>query len=318
MLYVTTRNKTDSYTDYRTIFADFAPNGGQYLPLRIPKLEKNQIKNMKQQSFGQTVAFILNLFFNGRISAWDVDCSIGKIPAKIISTNQRVFLAKLWDNPSGDYNYICKQIYKKLSSGERLEPTNWASTAIRISVIFGLYGMMCQNQIHNFDLCICSENHMDITAALYARYMGLPSRKIICSCNDNGSLWELFHRGELNCATLSDNDDLREIEQLIYVVLGYDQMQKFTEAFQSKQIFRISSENLMLLNDALFVSVVGNDRAESIISTFSSANNVILNSSAALSFGGLQDFRSKTGESVPALLLWDRSAVNSIPVTNNN
>ena len=61
------------------------------------------------------------------------------------------------------------------------------------------------------------------------------------------------------------------------------------------------------LNDGMFVSVVGKDRVDSLISSIYRSNECILDPYTAISYGGLQDYRAKTGESCPTVLLWERS-----------
>lgn len=302
MLYTTTRSKADTYTDYRTLFEDRAPNGGFFVPFCIPKLDDRQLADLEDKSFGETVAFILNLFYSGRITAWDVDCSIGKVPVKIIAVDHKVFLAKLWDNPQGNYSCFSHKIYEKLSDGKASEVSEWANIAIRISFLFGIYGLLKKMHVESFDISVNSGNFSLPMAVWYARYMGLPVRKIICTCDDSGLLWEFLHRGELDTELL---DSKSCVERLIYSTLGYEEIQKYMGVLEQKGIYRVSSEQLSLLSRDLFVSVVGKNRSDSAIASFYAANKVRLDSGAATSYCGLQDYRSKTGESTPTVLLSD-------------
>lgn len=304
MLYATTRSKTDTYTDYRTLFEDRAPNEGFFVPFRMPRLNADQITGMQEKSFGETVADVLNLFYSGRITSWDVDCSIGKMPVKTISADHKVLLATLWDNPQGHYFNMCNRIYDKLSEGNGLELTEWANIAIRISFLFGLYGILQKMQIKTFDISVNSIDFSLPLAAWYARYMGLPVRKIICTCNDTSPIWEFFHRGELNTAMLGSESC---VERLIYTVLGIEEVQKYMEISAQQGIYHISAEQLKLLNQDVFISVVGKNRSDSAISSFYAANDVLLDPYAAASYCGLQDYRSKTGESILTVMLSDFS-----------
>lgn len=306
MLYTTTRSKTDTYTDYRTLFEDRAPNGGFFVPFFIPKLDDSQIADLEEQSFGETVSFVLNLFYSGRINAWDVDCSVGKIPAKIVAVDHKVFLANLWDNPQGDYSYFSNKIYEKLSEGKSSQLSEWANIAIRISFLFGVYGLLKKMQIQSFDISVNSGDFSLPMAVWYARYMGLPVRKIICTCDDSSLLWEFLHRGELDTEML---DSKSGVERLIYSTLGNEEVQKVMGVLEQKGIYRVSSEQLKLLSQDLFVSVVGKNRSDSAISSFYAANDVLLDANAASSYCGLQDYRSKTGESIPTVLFSDFSPV---------
>lgn len=313
MLYLTTRSKTDSYTDYRTLFEDKAPNGGFFIPYQIPQLDPKQISELKTKSFGETVAFILNLFYAGRITAWDIDCCIGKMPVQLVSANQRIFLAKLWGNPEKSYQFICRKIYAKLCADERDECTNWAYIAIRVSVLFGIYGILQNSGIKSFDICVNSNFLSDAMAVWYARYMGLPIGRIICSGSENGIIWDLFYKGELNTSELlSDSADHTAVERLIFAAIGFDETQKFVDASNKKGIYRVSADRLKELNRGMHIFVVSKERSAYVLSAFLAANGILLDPFAAESCGGLQDFRSKTGESTNTVLLWDHSPVHFV------
>ena len=306
MLYVTTRNKTDSYTDYRTLVEDMAPNGGFFIPFRVPQLDENQLRCIKEKTFGQTVADILNLFYAGRITSWDVDCNIGKMPVKIVATDHRLLLAKLWDNSCGSYDYLRSKIYQKLCDENKVEITQWASIAIRISVLFGVYNILQKNEIKSFDICVNTGDFSDPMAAWYARYMGLPIRKIICTCDDSSPVWDFIHRGEFNTSLVNA---VPGIERLICAELGFEYVQKYLDACKSKGTYYVPADLLPVLNKDIFVSVVGKERADSVVGAFYAANKTILDPCTAFSYGGLQDYRAKTGESIPTVLLWDFSPV---------
>ena len=63
MLYVTTRNKYDTYTAYKANQSDRGPDDGLYLPFRFPELSQEEIQGLAEQSFCQRIANVLNLFF---------------------------------------------------------------------------------------------------------------------------------------------------------------------------------------------------------------------------------------------------------------
>lgn len=307
MLYVTTRSKTDSYTDYRTLFDNRAPDGGYFLPFRMPKLSQNQLMDLRTQTFGQNVSFILNLFFSGRITSWDVDCCIGKRPADVISVNHRVLLARLWDNPSGQYRYLCDRLFEKLCAEKNNMPTEWAYIAIRIAVLFGIYGILSDQQIETFDICVPCGDFSDPMAAFYARDMGLPIGNIICVCNDDSPVWDFLHRGELDTGEMSKQNEHAPLalERLIYATLGYEQTQKYLEKTAQEDVYHILPEQLTVLNKGIFVCVVGEERASSVQAAFKGSHHYKIDARTAAAYGGLQDYRFKFGESNFTLLLWD-------------
>ena len=317
MLYATTRSKTDTYTAHRTLFEDRAPDGGFFVPFRMPNVD---IQSLKENSFSEAVAEILNVFFSTGITAWDVDCCIGKSAARIISMPHRVLLAHFWNNPDGDYGYICRRLHEKLCGEIAASVTDWANVAIRISVLFGIYTILHKMGIDQFDLTVNTGDFSIPVAAWYARKMGLPIGTIICACNDNSAAWDFIHRGELNTAmctvkTVTPELDVANpfgVERLIYESFGLEEAGKYVEASCRNRIYQIRPDMTQNIGQGMFVSVVGKDRIEAVMNSVYRSNDCILDPYTAVSYGSLQDYRAKTGESWPTVLLWDRSPVRDM------
>ena len=314
MLYATTRSKADAFTEHRTLFENRASNGGFFVPFRMPQVDQRQIADLKKRSFGENVSFILNLFFPGSITSWDVDCSIGKNPAEVFSVKQRILLAKLCDNPQGEYGYICDRLFAKLCSGKTNTVTEWANIAIRIAVLFGIYGIIQDLQSESFDICVNCRDFSDPMAAWYARDMGLPIGRILCICDDDSPIWDFLHKGELDIGANAFQTHMSSksspapvgIERLIFATLGYEQTQKYLQITSQKRVFHLLPEQLKKLNDGLFACVVSKERAQSVKTAFRGNYSHRINASVAAAYAGLQDFRAQTGESKYSLLLWDQ------------
>lgn len=322
MLLATTRSKTETYTAHRVLHTDTAPDGGFYIPHRMPVLEKSQILRMREQTFSQSVAQILNLFYGTEYTAWDIDCCIGRKAAGMTQGNQKVFLLKLWDNPDGDVSYITGRLYEKLCDGKpEKEITDWARISIRIAILFGSYSMLCQQDISSFDIAVNSGDFSLPMAAWYARFMGLPIGNIICACNENSAPWDFLHRGEMNTGLMVVPTDIpkldiaapRGLERLVFATLGFDETQKYADAVAKKDSYRVHPDMLSTLNHKMFVSVAGKGRAESVMTSVYKSTGIILDPYTAVSFGSVQDYRAKKGEINPTLLLWDYSPVNYLP-----
>ena len=318
MLYATTRSKTDTYTAHRVLREDRAPDGGFYIPFRMPALDLAQINTLKNQTFSESVAQILNLFFSAGLTAWDVDCIIGKTAAKVLCTSHRVMFVQLWNNPRGEYAYTVDQLYQKLLGDQsRSEATDWAKIAIRIAVLFGIYSLVPSD---SFDVSVNSGDFSVPMAVWYARAMGLPVGMIVCACNENSAPWDFLHRGEMNTGIAKVNTSTPELdipnpaglERLIYSTLGLEETARYLDASARKGMYIVQPPALQNLNRGMFVSVVGKDRVTPVIGSMYRSNMCILDSYTAVSYGSLQDYRAKTGEGNPTVLLWDRSPLNDI------
>jgi threonine synthase len=142
MLFVTTRNKFDTYTVHRANQSDRGPDGGLFLPFRLPELSKEDIKALKEQSFCQRLATLLNQFFGTQLTAWDVELYAGKTPVKLVPMSHRIVVAETWHNPDWDFARIVRNLSGRIRGNDDTEgvPSNWAWIAIRVAVLFGLFG----------------------------------------------------------------------------------------------------------------------------------------------------------------------------------
>ncbi len=319
MLYVSTRDKTCSFTAYRVLHEDRAPDGGLFVPFRIPTFTKEEIYALKENGFGGAVAQVLNLFFSSGITGWDVDFAAGRNPFRLKTMPHRLLVGELWHNPGSCYAYIERNIYNKLCGTNVEKPTDWARIAIRIAVLFGLYGELSREGINSPDIAVISGDFSMPVATWYARKMGLPLGRIICGCNENSGIWDLLHRGEYNTGAAVIHTDFPELdypcpisaERLIYGTLGIDEALRYAQICSNGGVYDLDEESLLRLNDGFFVGVVSGKRIRSVISSVYRSNGYIIDPYTSAAYGGLQDYRSGTGESCGTLLLADDSPVLS-------
>ena len=300
MLYVSTRNKQDAYTAHRALCEGTAVDGGCYAPFRLPVYAPEYISGLVERSFGQIVADVLNTFFSTGLTAWNVEIAIGRSHAKIISLGRRTAVCELWHNPGFSYNYLEQSLYGILT-GTSEKPTGWARIAIAVATLFGLFSDLLRAGAEEIDI---AETTGDLTlplAAFYARKMGLPVGRIICSCDEGSAFWDLIQRGErdtANCASMASG-----LERLVFETLGLDGVNDYLTAFESKGLYALEDEQLSALADGFNVSAVGAERIDTVISSIQSANDYTIDPVTAHAFGGLQDYRARTGENRTTVLL---------------
>lgn len=305
MLYITTRDDKDFYTAYRALHECSAPDGGGYVPFRMPKFSDSELKDLMAGGFGQTVANILNLFFSCRLTGWDVDFAIGRNPVKLATMSHRIVVAELWHNPDGKYDYITTALYNKICNTTSETPSEWFTLASLISVLFGIYAVMCRTgaiaQNDTIDISTTTEKNFIPLAAVYARKMGLPIGEIIFTSEENSGIWDLIHLGEI--APTAGFAKSVGCERLIDTTLGKSAVYQMREALHNCKTYRVDKEQLSLLNSGLFCAVTGSNRTSQHINSIYRSNAYILDPTSALCVGGLQDYRAKTGESKPTLVL---------------
>lgn len=317
MLYVTTRNRTDSYTAHRAFREGFAADGGQFAPIRLPSFTKEQLADFRNMSFCESVAYVLNIFYSAHLTAWDVEFAIGKRPMKIKSIARKMTVAEFWHNPDQSMAYSIDRIYKLLFGNDSMvgKPRGWASIAIRIAFVFGTYCELCREGIELCDISVCGEDFESVIATWYARKMGLPVNNIICGTNENCSVWDLLHKGQMDTGAAVVKTDAPRmdqtvpcgIERLIYETLGLDESLRYLQKVYAKGVYRVPAELHTKLSDGLISSVVGQNRIKDLIASAYNTHGYFIDPYMAISYGALQDYRAKGRENRLTLLISEES-----------
>lgn len=325
MLYVTTRNKHDVFTAYRSMHQDRGPDGGLFVPFHLPVFEKDQILALGTNSFGQNIANILNLLYSTKLTAWDVDVSIGRYPISFKPIGHRILMGELWHNVDGNFQRAVNGLAVRINSDDELlgTPSNWVQIGVRIAFLFGLYGQMLQNGQIRIDkpliLAVPAGSFSVPMAAWYARAMGLPIGTIICGCNENGAPWDLLHRGELDTGMLAVHTTTPEsdvalpadLERLICAVLGQEEALRYWWTCAEGGAYVPPEASIEELRKGMFAAVVSQDRVSSMIPSVYRTNRYILDPYAALAYGALSDYRARTGSAATALIWMEKSPMCS-------
>ena len=301
MLYISTRTENDVYTAHKTMVSDRTANGGCYVPFSLPAFTKEEIAGLKDKQFNQIVADVLNLFFSARFTDLDVSFAVGKNPCSMHAMNHRIAVAELWHNSGRNYEFLVEKLYTKLCNHEDCSdvPTDWAKIVIDLAVLIGVYAEMLRDEIIDLgqivDVSFNTEHFCTICAAWYARKMGIPIGTIICTEKDNGTIWDLLHRGTLS-ATHADNSAVSAVERLLFGTLGAATLKEFVDCLEKRRTFTMVEEDRAVFSDGLFCSVAGSDRAATVINSVYRSNAYTIDDEAALCYGGLQDYRARNGE----------------------
>lgn len=308
MLYLTTRDKYDAYTAYRTLHGDTAPNGGLYIPFRMPKVSMDEIKD---KSFCACVADTLNLFFATHLTGKEIEFSIGRYPLRIRCVKQKILIAETWRNLDGSYGKMERRLAAKVCgcSTNEVKIPSWLAIAIRIAVLFGIFSeLLRENMITTedcVDISVPSGNFRLPMAVWYGREMGLPIGNIVCACDQNSCVWDLLHLGEMRPA--GDDPSVTELERLICANLGTDEAVRYKSVLEKGGVYTLQPDRTEMLGRSMFSASVSPERMYSMISNVYRTNSSILEPAAAISYGGLMDYRARAGENRAALLLSDEN-----------
>lgn len=318
MLYVTTRSENDTYTSARALAEDRSPDGGFFVPMRLPKLEPEQIRQLGNRSFSQNVADIINSFFGSALDSWSVDFAIGRYPVKLVPITNRELVAETWHNPSWRFERLARGIEKAILQSDKISamPSDWLMTASRIAVLFGIFGELIRQGVEMpMDVAVPAGDFSGPMAAWYAQKMGLPIHHILCCCNDNNGAWRLLHKGELRTDAAAiptstphcDHPVPGDLERLIFGALGTKAACTFAQCVAAGSTFYLEPPQQNVLRDGLFAPVTGTRRLESAICNLYQNWRYLPDPYTALCFSGIQDYRSVTGESRKVLILSEES-----------
>lgn len=301
MLYVTTRDNYDAHTAYKTLLGDTAQDGGLYIPFQMPVFEQEALLALKSMSFAAIVADVLNRFFSAGLTAWSVECAIGRNCMKLKSLGQKIFILETWHNPNRTYAYVESSLFSLIGEGKQgisFKPTNWVKIAIRIAVLFGVYGqLLAEGFLHVdelFHVSVKTNDCSDPVAVWYAREMGLPISMTLCGDVTESGLWDLVYRGELSASGLGTSLVIG-LERLIHAAWGPETCDLWLQSCRNGKSFMTSDEITPLSND-IFSTVVGNERIPSVVNSIFRNNGYLVDSAVALPFAAVQDYRAKTGE----------------------
>lgn len=320
MLYLTTRNKHDAYTAHHAIHEVTAPDGGLYIPFRLPVCEGEKVQKWLDAGFAVCVADILNSFFSCGITAWEVEFGAGRHPLRLNTIGRRVTVCELWHNMHDSYDYVAKVLSRRITGNDE-QPQGWVRIAVRIAVLAGVFVELMKNEITDgkklVDISVCSGDFALPMACWYLREMGFPVGTIICACNDNSAVWELLRHGELKtdvsmkrtATPLADAGVPEELERLICGTLGYEEACRYASCVENGQVYAPRVGMLDTLRKGMYATVTSDRRTMDTIPNVCRTTGYLMGPYTALSYAGLLDYRAKTGESREALLLSDRSPV---------
>lgn len=297
MLYISTRSKIDSFTAYRALHEMCAPDGGQFVPMQIPVLGGEEIADLKNCTFSHNMATVLNLFFSASLNEWDLEFAVGRNPVKMQEAGLKAHVAEMWHNHEKTYRCFQTSLLSLLGVECTESIGQWAQTAVKVSTLFGIYGLLSRSGISALDISVSTE---DMVAAVYAKAMGLPIDKIICVCWENDPAWDFIQHKEWNanapttCASI--------LEGLIFSRLGREEAVQFADCIRNRKTYRVQEENFAAFDD-LYAVAVSDRRVSSVVNSVNRSSGYNISDDAAFTFGGLQDYRARTGESKDTLLL---------------
>lgn len=316
MLYTTTQNNKLTFSHNHVLSQSRAEDGSLFVPLRNPAFTPAQIAALESKSFGRCVADVLNLLFQTDLTAWDVDFAIGRYPVRLVNLRNRMTIAECWHNPDWCFQSTIANLEKVLHSQADL-PGNWVAIAVRAAVLFGIFSELKKNGISQADISVMTGDCSAPVSAWYARAWGLPVGNIVCCCNENQGLWNLLFDGQMRtdavavASPIPEADITRplDLERLLYACGGSTEAVRYAQALRSGGTYAAEEGTLSKLREGQYVSVVSTPRLNPIISGTYATHGYVHSAASALAYAGLLDYRAKTGQNRPAVILAEKSPV---------
>lgn len=325
MLYVTTRDSKDAYTPRHPLTKDRGPDGGFFIPFRKICFTGEEIASLGEKSFGQCVAEVLNRFFPGKLTGWQVDFALGRRPIRLIAMSHKILVGELFNNPGNSFPWSVRKLRDLLVPSEEVPEalSQWTVIAVRIALLFGIFGELMRRDLADqerpFDVAVAVDDFSGPVSVFYAKQMGLPIGRIVFGCNENSGVWDLLHHGELHTGRrpvetgtpLCDHAVPASLERLIYEKLGRGEAVRFAETVARKGVYALPDVTRAVLGEGFFGAVISQKRMQSVIRNVHSTNGYELHPYGALAYGALQDFRAIQSEATPALILTEFCPENS-------
>lgn len=323
MLYVTTRSNKDAFTAQKVLSQKRAADGGLFIPFREPQFTQEEMDTLREKAFSQCVADILNVLFNCRLTARDVELSAGRYPVRLKKLSQRILVGECWHNLASDFNQLVLSLEKLIRIDEKSEQEcgEWIYIGVRIAVLFGIFSELNKSGIidadSKVDISVVSGDFSTPVSLWYARKWGLPIGNIVCCCNENGNVWNFICHGQLRTdgvakvTAIPDADIVipESLERLIHAYGGSEEVSRYVDAVRRGGSYYVDDKILHALRRGIYVTVNSEHRILSTIPGVFTTHKYLVSPYTALAYAGLQDYRARTGENRIALILADRSPI---------
>jgi len=300
---------------------DRGPEGGFYVPMRLPYYPASDIRGLGKKTFSQNMADVINLLFETKLDSWSLEFAVGRYPVKLANVGNRTLIAETWHNPGWRFERLARGVEKAIRQSDQIcqVPTDWLLIASRIAVLFGVFGELLKADAVStdvpMDVVVPVGNFSAAMSCWYAREMGLPIANIVCCCNENGGAWSLIHKGELRTDVQTVRTDTpacdhsvpEALERLVFSAFGLEQTIEFTESCRKKTNYYLEPHQLSQLRRGLYATVVSKRQMEAAVSSLYRSSGYLADPYTALCVSGIGAYRSKSGESRMALVISEES-----------
>ena len=325
MLYATTRNNADAFTPHRVLTSRRGPDGGLYVPFRLPRYSEEDIQALAGKNFNTNLADCLNLQFGTHLTGLSIDLAVGRSSVRLQQLGQKILLGELWHNTGWCFSGMIRDLSALILGDKResAETEGWVPIGIRLAVLFGIFGELIREGIASpekkVDISVITGDFSAPMAAWYAKYMGLPIGDIVCCCNENSNLWNFICHGQLRTDGIAVKTQVPEgdfmvpegLERLISVYGGPEETHRYLEAVRKGSSYYVEDGFLRRMRKGIYTTVSSDRRILDTIPSTWNTHRYLMDPATALSYAGLQDYRARTGSMRTALIFSDNRPFHS-------
>jgi len=320
VLYVTTRNSNEFYTEQRALCEQRGPDGGLFVPCGMIRFSDEELLELSNLSVCACMARLLNRQLRSKISGEELCCAIGKQPVRMKSMGNRILIAECFRGPYEDFSRMMLSIGRLIThKGEDLSVISPVlEICARVSVLFGFYGELIRRGYDplkaSFDIALVSGNFYGPLSAWIAREMGLPIDTIVFCCNENNALWNLFARGELRTDRKCVNTFFPEadvvipdgLESYIRLTCGSAETSRYLDCIRTGRAYCPEQDDLQKMQKGMHCSVVSSSGIINTIPKVLTTGSILLSAGGALAYAGLMNYRAITKDMKYSIVLSEK------------
>ena len=319
MLYQSTRNSQETYTAARVLTQVRAPDGGLFAPYYLASFPEEDLQELARMKFNAIDARILNVQIQTQLTEHDVRLCVGKSPVRLAQLGSRLLVGECWHNLQGSFSRLVQNLAGIIAPDVTVASGSWTEVGIGASVLFGIFGELMGRGLVSLkkkaDVSVVSGDFAMVMSCWYARAWGLPIENIICCCNENNAVWNLFSNGALRTDGVSIPTETPDadiciplsLERLVHGCAGAEEVNRYVEKCRLGATYYPEDGVLSRIHKGMYVSVVSSRRMLETIPNAYATHGYLLSPYSGLAYAGLMDFQAKKGGSRLGLILADRS-----------
>lgn len=173
------------------------------------------------------------------------------------------------------------------------------------------------------NVCVPTGNFGDILAAYYAKQMGIPLGRLICASNSNNVLTEFIETGVYDRnrpfhQTISPSMDIlisSNLERLLHAYTYGDAaaVKGYMDQLAETGWYEVSAGVKKLLERDFAAACCDDDQARKTIASVWREKNYLIDPHTAVAMNALEQYRSKTGDTSPTLVVSTASPFKFCP-----